>query len=288
VFIWSGECNKKTSKELDGGGIPLNQSRRIAWSGGSTRSAEAKRFVSGPASPPVPAGDPVGKKQRRQDVNSRNPFPLYPSSGFRASFHWANCAQIWYFQARATMRKKPMWMAIGGILAAAVLLAVLSASLRGGDKSPAVGTPAPDFTLNSQEGKPISLHDFKGKWVVLYFYPKDMTTGCTIEAHNFQRDLAKYDAKKAVILGVSMQDEKSHQEFCAKESLTFKLLADTNKEVSEKYDSVMNLGVAKLSARHTYLIDPNGVVRRVWTSVDVKTHSDDVLTSLDELQKPSS
>jgi len=186
------------------------------------------------------------------------------------------------------MRKKPMWMAIGGILAAAVLLAVLSASLRGGDKSPAVGMPAPDFTLNSQEGKPISLHDFKGKWVVLYFYPKDMTTGCTIEAHNFQRDLAKYDAKKAVILGVSMQDEKSHQEFCAKESLTFKLLADTNKEVSEKYDSVMNLGVAKLSARHTYLIDPNGVVRRVWTSVDVKTHSDDVLTSLDELQKPSS
>jgi thioredoxin-dependent peroxiredoxin len=186
------------------------------------------------------------------------------------------------------MRKKPMWMAIGTILAAAALLALISANLRGGDKSPAVGTPAPDFTLNSQEGKPISLHDFKGKWVVLYFYPKDMTTGCTIEAHNFQRDLAKYDAKNTVILGVSMQDEKSHQEFCAKESLTFKLLADTNKEVSAKYDSVMNLGVAKLSSRHTYLIDPNGVVRKVWTSVDVKTHSDDVLASLDELQKPTS
>ena len=181
-----------------------------------------------------------------------------------------------------------MWMAIGVILAAAAMLAVISANLRGGDKSRAVGTPAPDFTLNSQEGKPVSLHDFKGKWVVLYFYPKDMTTGCTIEAHNFQRDLAKYDAKKAVILGVSMQDEKSHQEFCAKESLTFKLLADTNKEVSQKYDSVMNLGVVKLSARHTYLIDPNGVVRKVWASVDVKTHSDDVLASLDELQKPAS
>ncbi len=186
------------------------------------------------------------------------------------------------------MREKPMWITICGILVAAALIAVISANLRGGDKSPAVGTPAPDFTLNSQEGKPISLHDFKGKWVVLYFYPKDMTTGCTIEAHNFQRDLAKYDAKSAVILGVSMQDEKSHQEFCAKESLTFKLLADTNKEVSEKYDSVMNLGVAKLSARHTYLIDPNGVVRKVWTTVDVKTHSDDVLASLDELQKPAS
>jgi thioredoxin-dependent peroxiredoxin len=178
-----------------------------------------------------------------------------------------------------------MWTAIGVILAAALLLAVIRANLRAGDKSPAVGTPAPDFSLKSQDGKPISLHDFKGKWVVLYFYPKDMTSGCTIEAHNFQRDLAKYDAKHAVILGVSMQDEKSHQEFCAKESLTFKLLADTNKEVSEKYDSVMNLGVIKLSARHTFLIDPNGVVRKVWTTVDVKRHSDDVLASLDELQK---
>ena len=183
------------------------------------------------------------------------------------------------------MRKRPMWLTIGAILAAAALLAVVSAKLRGGDKSPAVGTPAPDFTLNSQEGKPVSLHDFKGKWVVLYFYPKDMTTGCTIEAHNFQRDLAKYDAKKAVILGVSMQDEKSHPEFARRRALTFKLLADTNK-VSEKYDSVMNLAVvATLSARHTYLIDLNGVVRKVWTTVDVKTRSDEVLASLERIAK---
>lgn len=183
------------------------------------------------------------------------------------------------------MRAKSMWMVIGGILAAAALFAVFSVKLRAGDKAPAVGSAAPDFTLNSQEGKAISLHDFKGKWVVLYFYPKDMTSGCTIEAHNFQRDLAKYDAKNAVILGVSVQDEKSHQEFCAKESLTFKLLADRKKEVSEKYDSVINLAVAKLSARHTFLIDPNGVVRKVWTEVDVKKHSDDVLAAIEELQK---
>lgn len=181
-----------------------------------------------------------------------------------------------------------MWMAIGAIVAAVALFAFISANMRGGDKGPGVGTAAPDFTLNSQEGKPVSLHDFKGKWVVLYFYPKDMTSGCTIEAHNFQRDLGKYEANKAVILGVSVQDEKSHEKFCAKESLTFKLLADTNKEVSEKYDSVMNLGVAKFSARHTYLIDPDGVVRKVWTSVDVKTHSDDVLASLEALQKAAS
>src|SRR5262244_3303951 len=122
---------------------------------------------------------------------------------------------------------------------------------------PAAGTAAPDFSLKTSDGSQVSLKDFKGKWVVLYFYPKDMTSGCTIEAHNFQRDLPKYDARNAVILGISMQDEKSHQEFCAKESLTFKLLADTNKEVSGKYDSVTNFGVVKLSARHTYLIDAN-------------------------------
>jgi thioredoxin-dependent peroxiredoxin len=175
------------------------------------------------------------------------------------------------------------------VLGAAVLvvagLALLAINLRAGDKAPAVGTEAPDFTLNSQDNKPISLHDLRGKWVVLYFYPKDMTTGCTIEAHNFQRDMAKYEAKNAVIIGVSVQDEKSHQEFCAKESLNFKLLADTKHEVSEKYDSVMNLGVAKLSARHTFLIDPTGKVRKVWTDVDVKKHSDEVLAALDELSK---
>jgi peroxiredoxin Q/BCP len=177
---------------------------------------------------------------------------------------------------------------LAGLAAIVAVIAVLAITLRAGDKTPAVGSSAPDFTLNSQEGKPISLHDFKGKWVVLYFYPKDMTTGCTIEAHNFQRDLTKYQEKNAVVLGVSVQNEKSHQEFCAKESLTFKLLADTNKEVSEKYDSIMNLAVAKLSARHTFLIDPSGTVRKVWTEVDVKTHSDDVLAALDSMEKTTS
>src|SRR5467141_5315422 len=112
------------------------------------------------------------------------------------------------------------------LLSAIVGFATL-ALMQGADTQtqPAAGTAAPDFSLSTSNGSQVSLKDFKGKWVVLYFYPKDMTTGCTIEAHNFQRDLAKYDAKNAVILGVSMQDEKSHQEFCAKESLTFKLLA---------------------------------------------------------------
>jgi peroxiredoxin Q/BCP len=178
-----------------------------------------------------------------------------------------------------------MYIVVSAIVVVIAFFAVWIFSARAGDKTPAVGSAAPDFTLNNQEGKAVSLHDFKGKWVVLYFYPKDMTTGCTIEAHNFQRDLAKYDARNTVILGVSVQDEKSHQEFCAKEGLNFKLLADTKKEVSEKYDSIMNLAVAKLSARHTFLIDPSGTVRKVWTEVDVKTHSDDVLAALTDLQK---
>jgi thioredoxin-dependent peroxiredoxin len=174
------------------------------------------------------------------------------------------------------------------ILFTIVLIVVLGVGYRvarAGDNTPAVGTTAPDFTLNSQENKPVSLHDFKGKWVVLYFYPKDFTSGCTVEAHNFQRDQAQYDAKNAVIIGVSMQDADSHQKFCTKEGLSFKLLADTDSHVSTTYDSVMNFGVTKLSARHTFLIDPSGTVQKVYTDVKPEKHSEEVLAALGELQK---
>jgi peroxiredoxin Q/BCP len=181
------------------------------------------------------------------------------------------------------MRKS--MLTVIGVIALGLIIFGGMRLVRGADNGPAAGTPAPSFTLNSQEQKAVSLQDFRGKWVVLYFYPKDFTSGCTVEAHNFQRDLAEYEKRGAVILGVSMQDEKSHQEFCAKEGLNFKLLADTKGEVSGKYGSVMNLGVTKLSARHSFLIDQQGVIRKVWTSVDVKMHSGEILTALDELQK---
>jgi thioredoxin-dependent peroxiredoxin len=174
---------------------------------------------------------------------------------------------------------------IAVVLIAVLALAVFVRGLRAGEKAPAVGTSAPDFTLNSQEGKAVRLSDFKGKWVVLYFYPKDFTSGCTVEAHNFQRDLTLYEKKNAVIVGVSMQDEDSHQKFCTKEGLSFKLLADTKREVSSLYDSVMNMGVAKLSARHTFLIDPQGVVRKVYVEVHPDKHSEELLAALDELQQ---
>src|SRR5712692_10062859 len=157
---------------------------------------------------------------------------------------------------------------------------------RTGEKAPSSGTPAPDFTLNSQDGKPLSLHDLRGKWIVLYFYPKDFTSGCTREAHNFQRDLRQYEQKNAIILGVSVQDEVTHQKFCAKEGLSFKLLADTRYAVSSSYDSLVNLGVANHSARHTFLMYPKEIVRKTYLNVNAEKHSAEVLADLSQLQQP--
>ena len=170
--------------------------------------------------------------------------------------------------------------AVIGTLAIASFLKARSSA-----PAPAPGSSAPDFTLNSQEGKPVALRDYRGKWVVLYFYPKDFTPGCTIEAHSFQRDLAQFEAKNAVILGVSTQDEKTHEKFCAKEGLNFKLLADTKSAVSTQYGSVVNLAVTKLSARHTFLIDPAGTIRQVWLDVNPSQHSAELLAALSALQR---
>jgi peroxiredoxin Q/BCP len=172
------------------------------------------------------------------------------------------------------------------LIAAAVATAMLATSaLMPSDAMPEVGKPAPGFTLPSQDGKPVSLQDFRGKWVVLYFYPKDLTSGCTIEAHNFERDIAKYAALNAVILGVSVDSVESHQKFCAKEDLNFKLLADAEHTVTKEYGSLTNMGVVKYAARHTFLIDPEGKVARVFPDVNPNTHSQEVLDALAELQK---
>lgn len=166
----------------------------------------------------------------------------------------------------------------------AVILVVgaiaLFAVSRPSGTAPQPGEMAPDFRVPSQDGSPVSLKDFRGKWVVLYFYPKDGTHGCTIEAHNFQRDIAKYEALNAVIVGVSVDSTGSHQEFCAQQGLTFKLLADTDKTLSKAYGSVTNLVVTKIAARNTFLIDPAGKIAKVWTGVDPGKHSSEVLAEL--------
>ncbi|MGI9167002.1 MAG: peroxiredoxin [Pyrinomonadaceae bacterium] len=151
--------------------------------------------------------------------------------------------------------------------------------------SPTAGTPAPEFSLTTNEGKQASLKDYRGKWVVLYFYPKDFTSGCTLQAHNFQRDLAKYEAMNAVILGVSVDSAESHKDFCAKEGLNFKLLADTEAKVSDAYGSVMEYNGAKLSARNTFIIDPKGKIAQVFLKVKPAANSEEVLAALATLQK---
>jgi peroxiredoxin Q/BCP len=149
---------------------------------------------------------------------------------------------------------------------------------------PATGTQAPAFTLPSQEGSQVSLDQFKGKWVVLYFYPKDFTSGCTIEAHNFQRDIDKYTQMNAAIVGVSVDDVDSHKSFCTKEGLNFKLLADPGHKVVQEYGSVMEYNGMTLAARNTFLIDPTGVIRKVYVKVSPQGHSQEVLADLQQLQ----
>jgi thioredoxin-dependent peroxiredoxin len=171
------------------------------------------------------------------------------------------------------------------LIFAAVLLAAVGASIARAADPPAVNSQAPDFTLKSQENKTVSLHDFKGKWVVLYFYPKDMTPGCTIEAHNFQADQDKYTKINAAIVGVSVDPVDSHVEFCTKENLTFKLLADVDHKVVNMYGSTQKFGANEVAARNTFLVDPRGVIRKVFLKVDPNPHSKEVLAALEDLQK---
>ncbi len=152
------------------------------------------------------------------------------------------------------------------------------------DSMPMAGQPAPSFTLPSQTGAPTSLASFQGKWVVLYFYPKDGTSGCTMEAHNFQQDAEKYEKMHAVIVGVSVDTVDSHKEFCAKEGLNFHLLADPDKKVVSEYGSLGNYMGIKIAKRNTFLISPEGKIVKVWTSVDPSHHSTEVLAELSTAQ----
>ncbi|MBI4782015.1 MAG: peroxiredoxin [Oscillatoriophycideae cyanobacterium NC_groundwater_1537_Pr4_S-0.65um_50_18] len=156
-----------------------------------------------------------------------------------------------------------------------------SAAIAMGGEQPPLNQPAPAFTLptNSGDGE-VSLSDYRGQWVVAYFYPKDFTPGCTLEARRFQQDLPKYRAKNVQILGISVDDVDSHAEFCDSEGLKFPLLADVDGKVSKAYGSW--LGYSAL--RHTYIIDPEGIMRERFLGVRPAIHSAEVLAKLDELQ----
>ena len=175
-------------------------------------------------------------------------------------------------------------ISLGVLLAAALVFAsvrVFAASA----PIPQVGEMAPTFTLPSQEGTKVSLSDYKGKWVVVYFYPKDMTSGCTIEARNFQKDIGKFEALNAVVLGVSVQSVKSHQAFCAKDGLHFKLLSDTDHNVVQQYGSLGDYMGMKLAKRNTFLVNPEGKIVKEWIGVDPNKASSEVLDALHSMQK---
>ena len=150
-----------------------------------------------------------------------------------------------------------------------------------------VGKQAPTFTLNNQQSEAVSLEDFKGKYVVLYFYPKDSTPGCTTQACDFRDSIEDFTALNAVILGVSPDNEASHQKFIAKHELPFDLLVDEEKEVAEAYDVwklKKNFGREYMGIeRSTFLIDPEGKVVEEWRKVRVKNHIEDALNTLKEM-----
>jgi peroxiredoxin Q/BCP len=183
------------------------------------------------------------------------------------------------------MRK--VWMGIcAAVLLAVGLLGIHAHAAAAGEGPLAPGSVAPDFTLPSQTDTMVSLKDYKGKFVVLYFYPKDMTSGCTIEAHNFERDKEKYAKLNAVVLGVSLDTVDSHKTFCTKDSLTFKLLADPDHKVIDAYGvPTMGMGSVKFASRDTFLIGPDGRILKFWNVKDIQNHSDEVLAAIAEAKK---
>ncbi len=147
-----------------------------------------------------------------------------------------------------------------------------------------LGNPAPDFSLVDQNGETRTLANYRQRWVVLYFYPKDDTPGCTTEACKFRDDYAAVQRLGAEILGVSIDDRDSHATFSKKYSLPFPLLADTDGTVAKRYGALWGVWPLKFARRHTFLIDPQGRIARIYREVDPKTHSREVIADLKGLQ----
>lgn len=166
---------------------------------------------------------------------------------------------------------------VAGLLAALLVVNARAAELE-------VGTVAPAFTLNDQENTPHRLEDYRGRWVVLYFYPKDDTPGCTTEACNFRDDLPKLRALGVQILGMSVDSTESHAKFASKYKLPFPLLADEGGVVAKSYGALWSLGPVKFAKRHTFIIDPEGKVARVYRDVKPEQHSGEIMRDLATLQ----
>lgn len=181
------------------------------------------------------------------------------------------------------MLKVIKWIVIAAVLGFALLLwrstAFASSNL------PKVGQTAPEFSLADQLGRVRSSSEFRGKWLVLYFYPKDDTPGCTEQACAFRDDLHQLTALGAAVIGVSIDSTASHAEFAKKYSLPFPLLADEKGDVAARYGSVHNFGVVKFARRNTFLIDPQGKIAKVYLSADTSRNSREIIDDLKKLGK---
>ena len=161
------------------------------------------------------------------------------------------------------------------------LLAISSSSIAGLQ----VGDKAPNFTLQDQNNVTHTLSDYEGQWLVLYFYPKDDTPGCTTQACDFRDAVKRIIASKSVVFGLSLDNVRSHKLFAEKYNLPFSLLADETGEVSELYDSLNKF--FKVAKRNTFIVDPKGNIAKIYLSVNPKTHAEMVLNDLNSLQKAS-
>ncbi|MCX9158023.1 peroxiredoxin [Niveibacterium sp. 24ML] len=173
------------------------------------------------------------------------------------------------------------WLQIRSVAFTAGLLVMVGMAMGVATAAtPEVGKPAPEFRLPDQEGKPHALADYRGKWLVLYFYPKNDTPGCTTEACNFRDGYGQIKAMGAQVLGVSVDDTASHLAFAKKYSLPFPLLADADGAVAERYGALTNMALVKFAKRQTFLIDPQGVLRQSWLKVDPDKHAAEVIAAL--------
>lgn len=161
-----------------------------------------------------------------------------------------------------------------------LIFLVAGSFLAHADSPPTAGSPAPDFVLPDAAGQERRLAEWRGKWLVLYFYPKDDTPGCTAEAKNFRDSASQLAQLNAVVVGVSLDNAGSHRAFAEQHSLPFPLLVDEKGEVARRYGALSNFGILKFARRYTFLIDPEGRVAKVYLQVDANRHAAEVLADI--------
>ena len=174
------------------------------------------------------------------------------------------------------------WLLVAVVLGLVVLLWRITAAAKA--NLPKVGDIAPEFDLPDQNGAPRSSGEFRGRWLVLYFYPKDDTPGCTEQAAHFRDTMSEIEALGAAVCGVSVDDSASHAAFARKHNLPFALLADARGGVAARYGSLVNLGVFRFARRNTFLVDPQGRIARMYLGVNPARNAGDVMNDLRQLK----